>query len=102
MSAVSEIVPGKLQVSGELTFNTVLAIRLQGEALILKGPESIEVDFSGVSNSGSPAVSLMMCWLRVASESNRKICYTGMPDILQGIIDVSGLAEHLSLVNGQK
>ncbi len=99
--AVVEVAPGQLTVSGALTFATVLEVRKQGEALIAKGPDVVNIDFSEVTQSGSPAVSLMMCWLRVANESKRQISYTGVPDLLQGIIDVSGLGELLSLINNQ-
>ena len=99
--AVVEVALGQLKVSGALTFATVLEVRKQGEALIVKGPDVISIDFSDVGQSGSPAVSLMMCWLRVANESKRQISYTGVPDLLQGIIDVSGLGELLSLINNQ-
>ncbi|MBB1485712.1 STAS domain-containing protein [Oceanospirillum sediminis] len=97
MSLVKAITPDRLQVSGVLDFNTVAEVRRQGEILIQSGPEAIEIDFSGVSRSGSPAVSVMMCWLRTARASDKQIRYTGVPDILQNIIDVSGLRELLSL-----
>lgn len=89
--------PGQLKVSGPLDFGTVVPVRKQGENLILSGPDEIEVDFSGVTRSGSPAVSLMLCWLRTANQSGKTICYTGVPDILQNIIEVSGLQALLAL-----
>ncbi|OOV86492.1 STAS domain-containing protein [Oceanospirillum linum] len=87
---------GVLQVSGVLDFSTILPLRKQGELLIVEGPESIEVDFSGVHASGSAAVSLMMCWLRAACRADKAIHFTGVPDLLERIIAVSGLSGHLS------
>lgn len=98
MSAeISASEPGKLQVSGELNFTTLLSLRRKGEQLIAKGPDVIEVDFSGVHASGSGAVSLMMCWLRAACRSGKTLHFSGVPDLLERIIAVSGLSGHLSL-----
>lgn len=88
--------PGKLNVSGDLNFSTILRLRRTGEQLIAKGPDVIEVDFSGVHASGSAAVSLMMCWLRAACRSDKSIHFSGVPDLLERIIAVSGLSGHLS------
>lgn len=93
---VDAVAPGQLKVQGELDFSTVLKVRRAGEQLIAVGPETIEVDFSGVHASGSAAVSLMMCWLRAACRDSKAIHFTGLPEPLQRVIAVSGLSEHLS------
>lgn len=86
---------GVLRVQGDLNFTTVLGVRRTGEKLIANATGSIEVDFSGVHDSGSAAVSLIMCWLRAACRADKSICFTGLPDLLKRIIAVSGLSEHL-------
>lgn len=88
--------PGRLQVRGDLNFSTILPLRRKGKQLIVQGPDVIEVDFSGVHASGSAAVSLMMCWLREACRSDKSIHFSGVPDLLERIIAVSGLSGHLS------
>ena len=97
MSAeITVLESGKLKVSGDLNFSTILPLRRKGEQLITQGPGVVEVDFSGVHASGSAAVSLMMCWLRAACRSDKAIHFSNVPDLLERIIAVSGLAGHLS------
>ena len=98
---IRSVGPDDIRVSGDLNFTSVLGLRYQGELLIAEAPGSLSVDFSGVNSSGSAAVSLMMCWLRTARAQGKTVRFTGVPELLQRIIAVSGLAEHLLPVSSE-
>lgn len=87
---------GVIVVEGDLDFSTVLHLRRQGEQMIRDSGDDVVVSFSGVTSSGSAAVSLMLCWLRAAKQGGQGICFQCVPDLLRSIIDVSGLSSALS------
>lgn len=86
-----------LQVSGGLGFDNALALKTQGESLINSAAEAVEIDFSGVTRSGSAALTLLCSWMRHAEQLEKSIIFTHLPADLMGVARVSGVDQILPI-----
>ena len=80
-------------VEGPLTMSHVTAA-LAESAQLFEGPRVI-VDFSGVTEVDSAAVSLLLEWRREAAKVNRKIEYANIPANLTSLAELYGVLELL-------
>jgi len=87
----------QLQVSGVITFDNALDLRLQGERLISKAAEYCEIDFSQVTRAGSAALTLLFSWLRHSANQQKALVFANLPDDLLGVAQVSGVDQILPL-----
>lgn len=86
-----------LQVVGELSFDNALTLKKLGESLINRAAETIEIDFSQVTRSGSAALTLLCSWMRHAEELGKNIIFTHLPTDLTGVAQVSGIDQILPI-----
>jgi len=89
-----EQVDGTIRFSGPLTMVTMNEALLESAELFTQeGPW--ELDFSGVDEVDSAAVSLLLEWVRQAAQLGRKLRIKNLPDNLQCLVKVYGLEELL-------
>lgn len=86
-----------LQVVGELDFDNALTLKKLGESLINRAGETLEIDFSQVTRSGSAALTLLCNWMRHAEELEKSIAFTHLPADLMGVAQVSGVDQILPI-----
>lgn len=85
---------GTIRFSGPLTMtNMNEALRESAELFVQEGPW--ELDFSGVDEVDSTAVSLLLEWARQATRLGRKLLIRNLPDNLQCLVKVYGVEELL-------
>ena len=85
---------GVINVSGELTFNTVSQIVTAAPGLFEK-LSNLEIDLVNVSRSDSAGLALLVDWVRYAKNTNKNIVFHNMPTQLLAIAHASGLDELL-------
>ena len=83
-------------VSGELTLETAVAVVTETEGLFEK-VAAIEVDLGGVSRSDSAGLALMINWMRLAHQADKRIRFHNLPAQMLAIAKASGLDEVLPL-----
>lgn len=101
MSAdIHKLEPAVLALSGVLDYQSGPALRSAGAALIrAEEGEHIRLDCSGVQQSSSVGLSLLLCFIRDAHGCGKQLQITGMPNEMQQIAGVSGLEEILASGN---
>jgi phospholipid transport system transporter-binding protein len=72
-------------VSGRILFETVTALRKQGDALI-ETEENPCFDFREVTRTDSSAVALLLAWLRKAKGDGKAIRFINLP---QSMLDMA-------------
>ena len=97
MTTIELVSPHCLKVSGDLGFADVVAIKEQGVNLLDKTESNVEISLAGVTRAGSAAVSLLLSWLRYASENEIKLVFSHLPDDLYGVARVSGIDQILPI-----
>lgn len=90
---------GRLVLSGELSYETVVRVRGEAESL-LEGAESIQVDLQDISRSDSAGLALLVDWMRTAKRLGKAIQFLNIPQQMLAIARVSGLDEVLPLARG--
>ncbi len=84
---------GNFCLSGEMTFETAERI-LQASEAPFEGHTRIEIDLSGVTQSDSAGLALLLEWVTWANHTVREIRFSGMPDRVMAIAkttEVDGL-----------
>ena len=85
---------GAIRFSGPLTMVTANeALRESEELFAQEGPW--ELDFSGVDDVDSAAVSLLLEWVRQAERLGVKLRISHLPDNLQCLVKVYGVEDLL-------
>ena len=74
-----------------------MEVRRAGERYIAASDEAI-FDLSGLVDSNSAAVALLLAWFRCAHSFDRRLEFNHPPEALMNILEVSELAEMLPLV----
>lgn len=86
----------RLTVSGHIDPLTVVALRKEGEALILASKADLIVDLAGMSTAHSVVLSLLLCWQRLARGRSQTLHFTGVSERLGSLAALSGLDDQLS------
>lgn len=81
---------GYIQVSGELSFATVVSMRYRGVELLKKCQEAV-FDLQGVTNLDSSALALLTAWTREANKMGKTARFIHMPKQLMDIAQLSNL-----------
>ncbi|MBL3554969.1 MULTISPECIES: lipid asymmetry maintenance protein MlaB [Marinobacter] len=84
-----------LTVSGPIDPLTVVALRKEGEALILSSKADLVVDLADMSTAHSVVLSLLLCWQRLARGRSQALNFTGVSQRLGSLAALSGLDEQL-------
>lgn len=86
---------GHFSVKGEITFDTAGDILRDSEALFDKHTR-IEVDLSGVTDTDSAGLALLLEWITWANHTVREIRFTGVPPIIDAIAKTTEVDNLLS------
>ena len=83
------------QITGNLDFSTVTDVLTRFNALKLD--HDVSIDLSGLERTNSAGLALLLELLADARDQNRKIVFTGVPETLLDLAEMSNV-KHL-LVN---
>lgn len=94
---ISESSPGRIVVSGELTFATAREARQLG-ILVLESSraERLVVDCSGVTRADSAGLAVLLDWLAWGRRKNRAVTLEQLPAALVAIARISEVDELLT------
>lgn len=93
---------GAVDVTGSLTFNTVPDFLAQGNGWLAGGKGTITLDMKAVSKADSAGLALMLEWLQQARKTGCTIQFANIPERVQVLIRVNGLAQAFGVQkNGQ-
>lgn len=87
----------QVQVSGDITMDTVSTLYLEGllEHQGANVPGDIKVDFSGLGQVDSSAVSLMLTWKREAQKKRINLHFVNVPENLKSLAKLYGVADFI-------
>ncbi len=85
----------RLTVSGNIDPLTVVALRKEGDGLILGSKADLVVDLAAMSTAHSVVLSLLLCWQRLARGRSQTLHFTGVSERLASLAALSGLDEQL-------
>lgn len=85
-----------LFVTGDVTADTVLALRKQGEQLIRKATGDLTVDLEGLATAHTVVLSLLLCWQRLARQSGIGLSFRGVSGRLASLAALSNLDDQLA------
>lgn len=86
---IREEPPGRVQVSGALTFATVDAPLLHRSRELLGSGAARVIDLAGVAEGDSAGLALLLEWQCWAHRSGNKLTFEHLPSSLQGIAAIS-------------
>lgn len=84
-------------LDGEVTTINAFTIRVEGEKLLKAAAGQLTIDLAGITRSTSAAISVLLCWMREAEKSGKKLQFANMPDKMFDVARVSGLDAVLPL-----
>lgn len=76
-----------LAVTGEIDFGSAEAALEQGRAAI-ESTANLTVDLSGVTQSNSAGLAVLIEWLGIARRSGHAVTFTGVPTGLRQLAEV--------------
>ncbi|MCO4759198.1 MAG: STAS domain-containing protein [Oceanospirillaceae bacterium] len=85
-----------LQLSGVLKFSDITAIREKVDQLLGEMSGEVSIDFSGVSQVDSSALSLWLCSMRRAESLGLTLKPVNVPSEMQSIAGLVGLEQCFS------
>jgi phospholipid transport system transporter-binding protein len=94
---ISEPSPGRIAVTGELTFATARDARQLG-VLVLEGTRAdrIVIDCSAVTRADSAGLAVLLDWLAWGRRKSRKVSLENLPASLVAIARISEVDEMLT------
>lgn len=85
------------RIEGVIDFVSVVHLHVLGEQwLANEAPNICCFDFSEVSECNSAATALLLAWLRIAKQHNKKINIIGVPKRLRDLMVLAGLEDILA------
>ncbi len=93
--SLEDLGDGHFAVKGEMTFDTAEKLLRMSEDPFEEHTQ-LEIDLSGVTDSDSAGLALLLEWVTWANHSVREIRFTGVPDKIRAIArttEVEGLLE---------
>ena len=85
---------GWVEISGDLTFETVSTLRERGVEL-LRGDGDLTLDLNAVTRADSAGLALMVEWLKQAKRRDSSLQVVNMPEQMLAIARMSKLDEVL-------
>jgi len=82
---------GRFALSGEMTFDTAERILKKSEAPFEEHTQ-LEVDLSGVTDSDSAGLALLLEWVTWANHTVREVRFTGLPERVMAIAKTTEVA----------
>lgn len=89
---------GRFEMHGRLTFASVPSLLAGARQWQQDSAHDIVIDMQAVSHADSAGLALMVEWLNLAQQQNRKLQFVNIPVQLSNLIRISGL-EQLIPVN---
>lgn len=86
-----------MKLVGKIDFDSVVALKVQGESLIQKG-QPVEFDFSEVLECDSSALALLIAYRRAALKHQINVDFLKVP---QSLLALAGLCNVTSLVTAK-
>lgn len=87
---------GTLIVSGEVTTDTVISLRKEGEKLIRSASGDLVVDLDGLVTAHSVVLSMLLCWQRLAAQAGIALLFKGVSGRLASLAALSNLDGQLT------
>ena len=88
--AISEPTPGRIVVTGELTFATARDARQLGVMVLeASSARSLAIDCSGVTRADSAGLAVLLDWLAWGRRKSRAISLQNLPAALVAIARIS-------------
>lgn len=90
-----EIHDGVLKIQGELSFETIPAVLAETAEFAARPdlPETICIDFSGITGVDSAAVALLLDWRRMAVQRKKTVTFSNLPANLLALAELYGVAD---------
>ena len=79
---------GRFRVSGVLDASTAAEVLEESESRFTQAPK-IDVDFTGVGESDSAGLALLIEWLRRARQSGKEIHFANLPAQIEALARIS-------------
>ncbi|MGH8753738.1 MAG: STAS domain-containing protein [Burkholderiales bacterium] len=89
----------RLRVRGAVTMGNVKSLLDAG--LQQLNPELKEIDFSGLEEVDSSAISMVLEWLRVSQSRNLQLSIVNMPDNMKSLASLYGVLELIPFSGGE-
>lgn len=86
---------GRFSLSGEMSFDTAERI-LKDSGELFEEHTQLEIDLSGVTDSDSAGLALLLEWVTWANHTVREIRFTGMPERVLAIARTTEVEKLLS------
>ena len=86
---------GRFALTGEMSFDTAERI-LKASEKPFEGHTQIEIDLSGVTESDSAGLALLLEWVTWANHTVREIRFEGMPERVMAIAKTTEVDQLLS------
>ncbi|HLD16094.1 MAG TPA: STAS domain-containing protein [Coxiellaceae bacterium] len=96
-SASVSVFDQHIAVAGNICFDTVLALRQEGDAIIDTEENKLVFNFKGVHSVDSSALTLLAVWTRRAKMRGKLIQFTHLPSSLMAMIKAFNLTSILPL-----
>ena len=93
--ALEDLGDGRFSLSGEMNFDTAERI-LKESGELFEDHTQLEIDLSGVTDSDSAGLALLLEWVTWANHTVREIRFTGMPERVQAIARTTEVERLLS------
>lgn len=87
---------GYINICGDLTFTTVSGL-LSSARDMFASLVKLDIDLAKVSSSDSAGLALLIDWMRLAKQNNKKIIFHNIPEQMLAMARASGLDELLPL-----
>ncbi|MBC7185178.1 MAG: STAS domain-containing protein [Marinobacter sp.] len=85
-----------LLVSGEVSADTVVALRTQGEKLVRAATGNLVVDLDDLATAHSVVLSMLLCWQRLAHQAGIALTFRGVSGRLASLAALSNLDDQLA------
>jgi phospholipid transport system transporter-binding protein len=83
---------GQVEVRGALTFATAKNARAAGRRVIeISGDGALQMDFSGVSESDSAGLAVLLDWLALAKRHGRSLTFKALPAPIEAVARLSNV-----------
>jgi phospholipid transport system transporter-binding protein len=99
MTVLEQQSDGRMLLTGELSFTTVLTLLQQGLNYLKSHQQDCIFDLSAVSYSNSAGLALLMAWFRAAQQQQKRLTFVALPQQLMAMVKVTDLQEILPLQN---
>ncbi len=83
------------RLSEPVTFESLTRLRAAGESAIAATATGVVIDLSGLPQSNSAAVALLLAWWREADRLEKPIAFRDPPASLRDIVELSGMTDVL-------